>query len=109
MGSPVTDQSRVTALLVVVPLLVVWVVVLVDIARQPRMRAPAKWTWAALCTAIWPMLVVYWLTRPLQGRAQRPERRTDPHARLVDGALAHEAGRIDDLGMTSLIQDLRGH
>lgn len=103
-----TDPLGPVALLVGVPLLAVWIIVLVDIARQPFMRAPAKWTWAALCTVIWPMLAVYLLTRPLQGRSLRPGRRTDPHARLVDGALAHEAGRIDDREMAALARDLRG-
>lgn len=103
-----SGQIGLTALLVGLPLLVVWIVVLVDLARQPRMRARAKWTWALLCTAVWPMLALYLLTRPLQGRSQHPERRTDPHARLVDGALAHEAGRIDDVEMASLGRELRG-
>jgi hypothetical protein len=101
-----TDQAR-TTLLVVFPLLAVWVIVLVDIARQPRMRARAKWIWALMCTAIWPTLIVYWLTRPMQGRSLHPERRADPHARLADAALAHEAGRIDDSEMTALAQRLR--
>ncbi|MGB7979452.1 MAG: hypothetical protein WCF36_01520 [Candidatus Nanopelagicales bacterium] len=93
---------------VVLPLIAVWVIVVVDIVRQPRMTGRAKLLWLVVCTVIWPMLIVYWLTRPVQGRLERSEDRTDPHSRLVDAALGHESGRLDDLTWTHTARALRG-
>lgn len=95
-------------LIIVIPLTVVWVIALVDIVRQPRMSVRAKWTWAILCSLIWPLLIVYLLTRPVQGRFERSEGRDYPHARLVDAVLDHEDGRIGEQQMTSLVRELRG-
>jgi len=52
---------------------------------------------------------VYWLTRPVQGRALSlsSASRDYPQARLVDGALDHESGRIDDEQMSALEASLR--
>ena len=79
----------------------VWVIALVDVVRQPHMSTRAKWVWVIAFSLIWPMLIVYLLTRPVQGRFERAEGRDYPHARLVDAALAHEDGRIDDEQMAA--------
>ena len=90
------------------PLFVVWVIALVDVVRQPRMSRRVKWLWVISFSLIWPLLVVYLLTRPVQGRFERQESRDYPHARLVDAALAHEDGRIDDAQMAAVVRELRG-
>lgn len=96
-----------TLLIVVVPLLVVWLVVLVDVLRQPAMSAGRKALWVLACTLAWPVQIIYLLVRPQQGRAERLEHRADPHARLVEAALAHEAGRIDAAAMAAVARQLR--
>jgi hypothetical protein len=103
------EESRAVATLLIVwvPLLVVWLVVLVDILRQPAMSGRRKALWVLACTSVWPLQIVYLLVRPQQGRAERLERRSDPHARLVEAALAHEAGRIDGVAMAGLARQLR--
>jgi hypothetical protein len=93
---------------IVIPLFLVWVIAVVDVVRQPHLSTRSKWTWGLLFSLIWPLLVVYMLTRPVQGRLERAESREYPHARLVDAALAHEDGRLDDEQMARLVRELRG-
>jgi hypothetical protein len=107
MGCPVSAEQGVYALFIGLPLLVVWVISVVDVVRQPHMSRRIKWIWVISFSLIWPLLVVYLLTRPVQGRFEREESRDYPHARLVDAALAHEDGRIDDEQLASLVRELR--
>ena len=100
------DQG-VYLLFIGLPLLVVWVISVVDVVRQPHMSRRIKWIWVIAFSLIWPLLVVYLLTRPVQGRFERHESRDYPHARLVDAALAHEDGRIDDEQMAAVVRALR--
>ncbi len=95
------------AWLIVTPIVLAWIAVLGDIALQPRMSGAVKATWAVACTFFWPMLVVYWLTRPMQGRAERPTGARDQRSRLVAAALAHEEGRIDDEQFDQVVSVLR--
>jgi hypothetical protein len=98
-----------TYLLVIgIPMLVVWVIALVDVVRQPHMSKRVKWTWGLLFSLVWPFLIVYLLIRPVQGRFERAEGRDYPHARLVDAALAHEDGRSDDAQLAAIARELRG-
>jgi hypothetical protein len=108
MGCPVNAEQGVYALLVGLPLLVVWVIAVVDVVRQPRMSRRVKWLWVISFSLVWPLLALYLLTRPVQGRFERQESRDYPHARLVDAALAHEDGRIDDAQMRAVVRELRG-
>jgi hypothetical protein len=101
-------EQGVYALLVGLPLLVVWVIAVVDVARQPRMSRRVKWLWVVSFSLVWPLLALYLLTRPVQGRFERQESRDYPHARLVDAALAHEDGRIDDAQLAAVVRELRG-
>ncbi|HSO05005.1 MAG TPA: hypothetical protein VLQ92_11025 [Candidatus Limnocylindrales bacterium] len=94
-------------LVIVVPMLAVWVLAVVDVVRQPRMRTRVKWIWVLMFSLVWPLLIVYLLTRPVQGRIERAQNRDYPHARLVDAALAHEDGRIDDAQLEGLVRQLR--
>jgi ABC-type nickel/cobalt efflux system permease component RcnA len=107
MGCPVNAEQGVYVLFISLPLLVVWVIAVIDVARQPRMTRRVKWLWVVSFSLIWPLLALYLLTRPVQGRFERRESRDYPHARLVDAALAHEDGRIDDVQMASLVRELR--
>lgn len=102
-------SSQSVALLIVVwiPLLVVWGVVMIDVVRRRDLRPTAKVLWAVVCTLLWPALIAYLLLRPTRGRLEDPEDRTDPHARLVDAVLRHEAGGIDDTAMDAIVRDLR--
>ena len=95
--------------LIFIPLFLVWAFVVVDILRQTGLSTRAKWIWVPLVTVVWPLLIVYWLTRPVQGRAlsQISADRNYPQARLVDGVLDHESGRIDDEQMEALKASLR--
>jgi uncharacterized membrane protein (UPF0182 family) len=104
------EESRAVAtlLIVVVPALVIWLVVLVDVLRQPARSGRWKALWVLACTLVWPVQIVYLLVRPQQGRVERLEHRADPHARLVEATLAHEAGRIDDAAMAEVARQLRG-
>jgi sorbitol-specific phosphotransferase system component IIC len=108
MGCPVSAEQGVYALFIALPLLVVWVIALIDVVRQPRMSRRVKWLWVVSFSLVWPLLALYLLTRPVQGRFERNESRDYPHARLVDAALAHEDGRIDDAQMDAVVRDLRG-
>jgi ABC-type nickel/cobalt efflux system permease component RcnA len=108
MGRTVTPTPGTYALLIALPLLIVWVMAVVDVVRQPHMSTQVKWLWVISFSLVWPLLALYLLTRPVQGRFERLESRDYPHARLVDAALAHEDGRIDDVQMAAMVRDLRG-
>lgn len=95
-------------LLIALPLLVVWVIAVIDVVRQPHMSRRGKWLWVISFSLVWPLLALYLLTRPVQGRFERQESRDYPHARLVDAALAREDGRIDDAQMAGVVRELRG-
>ncbi|MCU0263413.1 MAG: hypothetical protein MUF09_07030 [Candidatus Nanopelagicales bacterium] len=94
-------------LVIVIPLFAVWVLAVVDVVRQPHMTTRVKWMWALSFSLVWPLLIVYLLSRPVQGRFERAESRDYPHARLVDAALAHEDGRLDDAQLADTIRQLR--
>lgn len=103
-----TSTQLAYLLVIVIPLFAVWLISVVDVVRQPHMSRRIKWIWVISFSLIWPLLVVYLLTRPVQGRFERQESRDYPHARLVDAALAHEDGRIDDGQLAATVRDLRG-
>lgn len=81
--------------LIVVPIAAVWVVVLVDIVLQPRMPRRVKVAWAVATSLMWPLLIVYWLTRPVQGRLEHARTLGDRRSELVWTVLARESGRFD--------------
>jgi hypothetical protein len=88
--------AALAAALVVVPLLAVWVIVVVDVVRQPRMSGARKALWIAACSAVWPVQIVYLLLRPQQARIEREPVRTDAHAQLVGAVLEREADLLDE-------------
>jgi hypothetical protein len=107
MGCPVSAEQGVYALFIGLPLLVVWVIALIDVVRQPRMSRRVKWLWVVSFSLVWPLLALYLLTRPVQGRFERAGSRDYPHARLVDAALAHEDGRLEDAQLAEVVRELR--
>jgi hypothetical protein len=107
MGRPVTADQRAYLLVIAIPLFAVWVIAVVDVVRQPRMSTRAKLIWVVLFSLIWPLLIVYWMTRPVQGRLERAGSREYPHAQLVDAALDHEDGALDDEQMAAVVRGLR--
>ena len=103
----VTSTQVAYLLVIVIPLFAVWVLAVVDVVRQPRMTTRVKWLWVLSFSLVWPLLIVYLLSRPVQGRFERAESRDYPHARLVDAALAHEDGRLEDTQLADTIRQLR--
>ncbi len=102
-----SDWIQAHPLVVVVPLVIAWAVALVDIAMEASLSTRAKWLWAVACTVLWPLIMVFWLTRPVEGRAEGTTQHTDPRARLVEAVLDREAGRIDDEQFVEIVDDLR--
>lgn len=100
------NQDRAVLLFIIIPLIVVWVGIVVDIALQPRMSGVTKALWVTSFILVWPM-IVYVLTRPNRGRVERYEGRRDPHAQLVAAVLDHEAGRLDSASFDRIVGDLR--
>ena len=52
-------EQGVYALFIALPLLVVWVIALIDVVRQPRMSRRVKWLWVVSFSLVWPLLIVY--------------------------------------------------
>jgi len=108
VGGTVSSWINDNLIFILVPLVAVWVIVLVDIVGQPRLSTRMKWIWGLGCTVLWPLMIAYWITRPVQGRIERTQERTSPRDRLVDAVLDHEDGRIDDSEMATIVRQLRG-
>jgi hypothetical protein len=102
-----TEESVALLIVLWIPLLVVWGVVMIDVIRRQDLGLAAKAFWAAVCTVLWPALIVYLMLRPTRGRLEDPEGRDDPQARLVDAALRHESGSIDDAQLETILRELR--
>jgi len=82
------------ARLLVLALVVVWLIVVIDILRQPHLGRAARIGWLVACTLVWPTQVLYLLVRPQQGRVAQEAQRTDPHGQLVSAVLERESGRL---------------
>lgn len=94
-------------LLIPVPLLIIWLLVVADIVRQPTMSRGKKAAWLAACTLVWPTQIAYILVRPQRGRAVAGEVADDPHAKLVNAVLDHEAGEMTDADFARLVAQLK--
>lgn len=103
----VTTTQIAYLLVITIPLFAVWVIAVVDVVGQPHMSRRVKWIWAVAFSLVWPLLIVYLLTRPVQGRFERAGSRDYPHARLVDAALAHEDGRLEAAQLAEVVRELR--
>lgn len=98
-------------ILLTIPVFVVWLIVLLDIAVRGDLRAWSKVAWVAAVTLLWPLLILYLLLRPVDGRLQSDaavrRRKPDPHQRLVVAVLDHEAGLSTEAEYRALKDDLR--
>lgn len=94
-----------------IPVIVVWLVVLLDIAVRGDLRVWGKLAWLAAVTLLWPMMILYLLLRPVDGRLQSDaavrRRKPDPHQRLVVAVLDHEAGLSTEAEYRTIKDGLR--
>jgi len=103
----VTETGEAMVVVVWIPLIVVWLIVMIDLIRRRGMHVGSKVAWAAACTLVWPLLIAYLLVRPTRGRAEMERKREDAQSRLVSAVLDHEAGSIDDAAMAEAVRQLR--
>lgn len=94
--------------LIAVPITAMWVVVMVDLALQPLMSGRVKAIWVIACSLIWPLLIIYWLTRPVQGRIEHALVGGGRRSELVSMVLARESGRSDEARWAELRAQARG-
>lgn len=100
------------ALFVVIPLLLIWVWVVVDVFTRSDTRPWVRVVWLVVVTLYWPTLLIYILTKPVQGRLVDPQvirmrDRQDSQDRLAMAVLEHEAGRLDGARFARLSERLR--
>lgn len=100
------------ALFVVIPLLLIWVWVVVDVLTRSDTRPWVRVVWLVVVTLYWPTLLIYILTKPVQGRLVDPQvirmrDRQDSQDRLAMAVLEHEAGRLDGARFARLSERLR--
>jgi len=77
-----------------VPIAFIWGAAVVDIVTQPRMRRGVKVAWVVTCSLVWPVILGYWLVRPIRGRVERAPGQLDARDVLVSVVLDSEAGRL---------------
>jgi hypothetical protein len=102
-----TDLPLAVVLLVQVPLILIWLVVLVDLVRRPDLPVWRKLLWMVGCTILIPLLAVYLLVRPQRARGELAGPRSDPHSRLVEAVLDHEAGLLGEDRFGRIVGELR--
>ncbi len=94
-----------------IPVLVVWLIVLLDVAVRGDLSVLAKAAWIAAVTLFWPVMILYLLLRPVQGRMQSSSavrgRKSNPHQRLVVAVLDHDAGMLSDADYRRTTAELR--
>ena len=85
--------------LLVVPAIVMWLYVVVDIAIRPGVGRLARVVWVAAVTVALPAALLWLLVRPtgdpVRARLAQIDA-SDPRAQLVDLVQDHDAGRVDD-------------
>lgn len=83
---------------VTVPLILVWLATLVDIAVRGDLQVWRKLLWALTVTLLWPTIIAYQLLRPVYGRLDSSDqvRQAPPGPRdqLVSAAMDLDARRI---------------
>ena len=85
--------------LLVVPALVMWLYVVVDVAIRPGVGRLARVAWVAAVTIALPAALLWLLVRPtgdpVRARLAQIDA-NDPRVQLVDLVQDHDAGRVDD-------------
>jgi hypothetical protein len=84
---------------ITVPLFLVWIATLFDLAVRGDLSPVVKLAWAVAITLLWPTIIGYLLLRPVYGRVTDPDEvRGAPHGPrddLVEAVMDHAAGRMD--------------
>jgi hypothetical protein len=84
----------------VVPAVLVWAQVVVDIVTRPGLSAAWRLVWVVVVTVFLPAALAWLLLRPagdpLRKALVTPDA-DDPAAQLVQLVVDHDAGRIDDV------------
>lgn len=83
----------------VLPAVVVWLVVLSDIATRQGLTGRARLAWAVAVTAFFPTALVWLLLRPTGDPLSRSVARldeADPRVRLAELVVRHDRGEIAD-------------
>lgn len=77
-----------------VPLFIVWVITLLDIARHSG-SPQRKILWSLACTVVWPVIIAWYLLRPTPGRLAAASHQTDDRRQeAVSAVLARSNGQI---------------
>ena len=84
---------------ITVPLLLVWIATLFDLAVRGDLSAVQKLLWAAAVTLLWPTIIAYLLLRPVYGRITDPDEvrgaARGPRDELVAAVMDRAGGRLD--------------
>lgn len=83
----------------VIPAIVVWVGVVVDIARRRGLTLTSRVAWVASVTLLLPTALVWLLVRPAGDPMAEASTRgdpDDPQEALVALVVAHDVGDVDD-------------
>lgn len=96
---------------VTVPLFLVWIATLFDLAVRGDLSTVVKLLWAVAVTLLWPTIIAYLLLRPVYGRITEPDEvRGAPHGPrddLVAAVMDRAAGRVDTTQFTATTRALR--
>ena len=83
---------------ILIPVVVAWVVIVVDVARRRGMSRRRRIGWLVFVTFV-PLAMLLWLLRrPVDVAAQvtaPPPSPDDPRTRLVELVEAYDSGRVD--------------
>lgn len=96
---------------ITVPLFLVWIATLFDLAVRGDLSTLTKLLWAVAVTLLWPTIIAYLLLRPVYGRITEPDEvRVAPHGPrddLVTAVMDHAAGRMDATQFAAATRALR--
>ncbi len=94
---------------ILVPVVVAWVVIVVDVARRRGLSRRRRIGWLVFVTLV-PLAMLLWLLRrPIDVAAQvtaPPPAPDDPRTRLVDLVEAYDAGSVDRSEFERRLRDL---
>ncbi len=84
---------------ITVPLALVWIATLFDLAVRGDLSGGQKVLWAVAVTLLWPAIIAYLLLRPVYGRITDPDEvrgaPRGPRDELVAAVMDHAGGRLD--------------
>lgn len=109
-----TDQLGNAALfwLLVIPAVVVWLLVVVDIVTRPGVRGVWRAGWLVAVTLMLPLALLWLLVRPTGDPirvALDQLDQADPRVQLVDLVARHDDGGVDDATFVQDRDELLGY